>query len=265
MLICIDIGNSSIGFGLFLEPAKKTLRCVNKIPTHPHKTTLAYRRVLNNLINDCTDTKLRNLLHKDVIISSVVPDVTPLIAESLNGIITTEPVFVSYKTAGGLSLSVRKKKGIGADRITNAVGAYFILNEPVAVVDCGTATTITVVGEDIDIIGGAILPGIGLMQKALYTGTAKLPDLLPKPPRMFLGRETISSINSGIIHGTAGAVENIISGIERELGYSLKIILTGGFARFISPVFKLNHLLKPHLIFEGMRLIYLKKQDQKSL
>lgn len=265
MLICIDIGNSSIGFGFFLEPAKKALRCVKKIPTHPHKSISAYRGILNNLINDCTAAKQRNLLNKDVIISSVVPDITPLIAESLNGIITKEPLFISHKTLGGLSLSVRKKRGIGADRITNTVGAYFHFNEPVAVADCGTATTITVVGKDLDIMGGAILPGIGLMQKALYTGTAKLPDISIKKPKKFLGRDTISSINSGIIHGTAGALENIILGIEQEIGYRLRLILTGGYARAMSPVLRLKHLLLPHLIFEGMRLIYLKKRDQKSL
>lgn len=262
MLICIDIGNSSIGFGLFLEPAKKTLMCVKKIPTHPHETISEYREIVNSLINDA---KKVNLQHKDVIISSVVPDITPLIVEAINGITTKKPLLVNHKTTGGLSLNIRKKKGIGADRITNAVGAYFHLNEPVAVADCGTATTITVVGKDLDIMGGAILPGIGLMQKALYTETAKLPDISLKKPKKFLGRDTISSINSGIIHGTAGALENIILGIEQEIGYRLRLILTGGYARVISPVLRLTHLLLPHLIFEGLRLIYLKSRTKKLI
>lgn len=218
-----------------------------------------YREILNGLINDYSDTEQRNLLHKDVIISSVVPVITPLIVESLKGIITKKPVFVNYKTTGGISLSIRKKKNIGADRIANAVGAYFHFNEAVAVVDCGTATTITVVGKDAEIMGGAILPGIELMQKALYCGTAKLPDISLKKPKRFLGKDTVSSINSGIIHGTAGALQNIISGIEQEIGYNIKLILTGGYSRFISSILKLNHICIPYLIFEGMRVIYIKK------
>ncbi len=264
MLICIDIGNTSIGFGLFSKPSTKRLKCIEKIPTHPARSVIDYREILNGLINNYSDAKRRNLKHKDVIISSVVPNLTPLIVESLKGITTKKPVFVNYKTTSGISLSIKKKKNIGADRIANAVGAFFHYNESVAVVDCGTATTITIVGKDSAIMGGAILPGIGLMQKALYSGTAKLPDISLKKPKRFLGRDTISSINSGIIHGTSGALENIILGIEQEIGYRFKIILTGGYSSLISPVLRLKHLLFPHLIFEGMRLIYLKNMNEKA-
>ncbi len=259
MLICIDIGNSSVGFGLFLDPQKKALKCIKKIPTYPHMSVKDYKEILNNFINNYSYSKQGNLQHKDVIISSVVPDLTPLIVEAFNGLINKKPLFVNYKTAGGISFSIKKKKNIGADRIANAVGAYFNFNKPVAVVDCGTATTITIVGKDVDIIGGAILPGIELMQRSLHSGTAKLPYTPIKRPKRYLGKDTISAINSGLIYGTAGAIENIISGIKQEIGYSIKLILTGGYSRFISPILRLKHTLMPYLIFEGMRVIYIKK------
>ena len=262
MLLCIDIGNSSIGFGLFLEAQKDNPRCIKKIPTHPYKSVSNYKEIIGGFLDECSTESRKKSQGKEVIISSVVPDLTPLIVESLKGLVSNEPLLVSHKRTGSITLSLRKKKGIGADRITNAAGGYLLLNEPVAIVDCGTATTVTVVGNNAAILGGAILPGIGLMQKSLFSGTAKLPDIALKKTKRFLGRDTVSSITSGIIHGTAGAIAYIISGIESELGYSLKIILTGGFASFVSPVLKLNHILKPNLIFEGMRLIYLKSRLQ---
>lgn len=257
MLVCIDIGNSSVGFGLYINPQQKALKCVKKIPTYPYMSVKGYKEILNNLINNYSEKG--NLKCKDVIISSVVPDLTSFIVESLKGFIRKEPVFVNYKTAGGLSFSIKKKKNIGADRIANAVGAYFHFKESVAVADFGTATTITIVGKDADIMGGAILPGIELMQRSLYSGTAKLPHTSVKRPKRYLGRDTISAINSGIVYGTAGAIENIISGIEEEIGYDIKLVLTGGYSRFISPALRIKHILLPNLIFEGMRVIYIKK------
>lgn len=260
MLLSIDIGNSSIGFGMFLELKTNKLSSIKKIPSYPPVPVSVYRQILKSFLDDCSACSNKNLQQKEVIISSVVPDITPLIVESLRDFCTRKPVFVNHKLTGGLSLSLKKKKGIGADRIANAAGGYFTFNEPVAVIDCGTASTVTVVGKGADILGGAILPGIGLMQKALSMGTAKLPDISVKKPNKFLGRDTVSAMTTGIIHGTAGAVKHIINGIESELGYELRIILTGGFAKTLSPVLKLHHFLKPNLIFEGMRVIYLKRK-----
>lgn len=260
LLLCIDIGNSSIGLGIFLKPYVDKLSAVKKFPVYPLESISVYKEMLKDFVNDSARGSLKNFQEGAVIISSVVDDITPLIVEALDGFGTEKPIFVNQKATGDLSLKVRNKKGIGADRIANAVGAYFLLKRPLVVVDCGTATTLTVVGKHADILGGAILPGIELMQYALFRGTAKLPNIPIKTPKRFLGRDTVSAITSGIIHGTAGAVKGIILGIEDELSCRLKIILTGGFAKILSPVLKLTHILRPNLIFEGMRVIYLKQK-----
>lgn len=260
MLLCIDIGNSSIGFGIFLKPYVERLSTVRKFPVYPPESVSVYKEMLKDFINGSSRGSLENFQQVAVIISSVVDDITPLIVEALDSFGTEKPIFVNHKATGDLSLNVRNKKGIGADRISNAVGAYFLLNRPLVVVDCGTATTLTVVGKNANILGGAILPGIGLMKNALFTGTDKLPDISIKTPTRFLGRDTVSAITSGIVHGTAGAVKGIIHGIEGELSQRLKIILTGGFAKILSPVLKLSHILRPNLIFDGMRVIYLKQK-----
>jgi type III pantothenate kinase len=248
-----------------LKPHINKLSVVKKIPSTPLKTVTAYRKIFKAFIGDHSERGfLKDSEQKAVMISSVVPVITPLIVKALQDLGMEKPLFVSHKATGGLTLNLRRKKTIGADRISNAAAGYFLFNRAAAVVDCGTATTLTVVGKNADILGGAIMPGIGLMQKALFKGTAKLPDIAVKTPKRVLGRDTESAITTGIIHGTAGAVENIIQGIQSEIAYELKIILTGGFAKILSPVLKLNHILRPNLIFDGMRIIYLKTKGLKT-
>lgn len=261
MLICLDIGNTSIGIAFYSNPEKKKLKCIKKFPTHPIKSLSGYSKVLNESIENAHIEKSKSGTI-DVIISSVVPKLNPLVTRALREIKVGKIISVNHKNTGGLKLEVNNKKTIGSDRIANAVGAYYHINQAVVVVDCGTATTFTVVGEKGAIKGGAILPGVDLMQKALSTGTAKLPSISLKTAKKAVGTDTISAINSGIIYGTAGAIERIIKNMEAELGYSLKLILTGGYGRLISPVLNLKHIFMPHLIFEGMRLIYLKAMEK---
>lgn len=257
MLICLDIGNTSIGLALFSSPKKNKIKRIKKIPTHSIESILGYRKVFNEFIDSVPIEKGKSEV-KDVIISSVVPELNPLVIGALREIGVRRTILVNHRNTGGFKLEINNKKTIGSDRIANAVGAYYHTNKAVVVVDCGTATTVTVVGEKAEIKGGAILPGVDLMQKALFTGTAKLPSISPRTPKKALGMDTISAINSGIIYGTAGAIEKLIKGIERELGYNLRLILTGGYGRLISPLLNLKHIFMPHLIFEGMRIIYLK-------
>lgn len=257
VLIGIDIGNTTIGIGVFSEPTKRQLLCIEKIPTHPIERQSTYRKVIGNILKYCSKKANKKSSNYESIISSVVPILNPYIVEVLKELNVRSSIMVSHKTTACLSLNIKKKSGIGADRISNAVGAFFYHKKPVAAIDCGTATTITVVDKDNAIVGGAILPGIRLMQSSLYVRTAKLPDIVPIRPKSFLGRDTASSIQSGVINGTVGALDNIIAGIEQELGYDLNIILTGGYSKLISPLLKIHHILKPNLIFEGMRLIYL--------
>lgn len=258
-LLAVDIGNSTIGFGLFLNPAKSKKLFIKKIPTHPAQSTETYKEIIAEFI------KNRVMGHGswDAIISSVVPSLNPSIIEAIKNICGRKPMIVSHKTDCGISFDVKRPEKIGADRIANAVAGFHYFKSPAAVMDFGTATTITVIGRQENLLGGTIMPGIDMMRIALYSGTAKLPAVRLKVPKTVLGKDTVSAVTSGIIHGTAGAVESLIKGMEKELGFRLKLVLTGGHAKLVSPLIKRDYLLASNLTFEGLRLIYLKVTSGK--
>jgi type III pantothenate kinase len=266
-LLAIDIGNSTIGIGLFLNQLKKTKLFIKKIPTHPLKSAEAYKKIIAELIKDCRGQRAKSIEHGekldfDAIISSVVPSINRPIIEAIKDICGRKPIIINHKIPCGLTFDVKRPDEIGADRIANAVAGFYYYKKPVAVVDMGTATTITVVSPKKSsnhpvFLGGAIMPGIELLHRALHEGTAKLPPVSIKRPKTVLGKDTASSMTSGIINGTVGAVEALIKGIEKELGFRLKLVLTGGHAKLVSPLIKREHRIVPNLTFEGLRLIYL--------
>ncbi len=267
ILLAVDIGNSTIGFGIFLNPIKNTKLFIKKIPTHPILSAEAYKKIIAEFIKDYGKrqrAKGKGQEKTDAIISSVVPSLNPPIIEAIKNICGRKPVIVSHKTDCGISFDVKRPEKIGADRIANAVAGFHYFKRPAAVIDFGTATTITVIGRQENLLGGTIMPGIDMMQMALYSGTAKLPPVQLKMPKTVLGKDTASAITSGIIHGTAGAAESLIKGMEKELGFRLKLVLTGGHANLMSHLIKRDHRLAPNLTFEGLRLIYLKVKSEKQ-
>ncbi|HAK89882.1 MAG TPA: type III pantothenate kinase [Nitrospiraceae bacterium] len=262
-LLAVDIGNSTIGLGLFPEPAGSEKIFLKKISLHPARSAAAYKKIIADFIKLRTSAPNLLNLRIDAVFSSVVPSLNETIVKSLTEITGKKPLIVCHKLECGLNLAVITPSAIGADRIACAVAGFHYFKKPLAVVDFGTATTVTVIGKNRSLVGGAIMPGLYIMQRALHENTAKLPLIPIKTPRTVLGINTISSITSGIVHGTAGAVETLIKSMEKELGFRLKLVLTGGHAKLMSPLIKRGHLLKPNLTFEGLRLIYLKNRGNE--
>ncbi len=260
MLLAIDIGNSTIGIGLFLDPSKKKNLLTKKICSHPVQAPEKYKKIFSEFVKTQISSA-KNSAHKidalDAIVSSVVPALDQPVIKALKNICGKNPLIVSHKLDCGISFDILKPETVGADRIANAVAGFDYFKKPVAVVDFGTATTITIVGKKQNLLGGAILPGIELMQKSLYSGTARLPFFSLKSNAAALGKNTESSINSGIIYGSAGAVEKIIKNMEKELHFRLKLALTGGHAGLITGLIERDHIVSPHLTFEGLRLIHI--------
>ncbi|HSB52488.1 MAG TPA: type III pantothenate kinase [Dissulfurispiraceae bacterium] len=261
MLLAIDIGNSTIGLGLFRDPFKGKKPIVGRIPSHPAESPGRYRGLLKGFIERYEPMALHRgsrapLL--DVIVSSVVPSLSGPIIRSVTGLCRSEPLVVAHTLETGLSFSVERPEEIGADRIANAVAAIHLCGKPVAVADLGTASTVTVVGKKRDFLGGAILPGLGLMQRVLHAGTAQLPLIPLARPRTVLGTNTMAAIISGIIYGTAGAVETLVRRMEKERRFRVELVLTGGHARLIASLIRREWLLVPDLTLEGMRLLYLR-------
>lgn len=268
ILLCIDIGNSTIGFGLFVNPERCSGLFIKKIPTHPALSKEAYKKIITEIIKLKQKTPVSHHLSEvcnfDTIVSSVVPSLNPLTVKAVKEICKGRTLIINHRFDCGIAFDVENPEEIGADRIANAVAGFHYFRKPVAVIDFGTATTITVVGRGQKVIGGAIMPGIDLMQRTLHEWTAKLPLVNIKNPKTALGRNTVSSITSGIIYGTAGAVESLIKNMEKELGFRLKLALTGGHAKLMSPLIKRKHIVTPHLTFEGLRLIYLQMQKKRE-
>ncbi|MFZ5996572.1 MAG: type III pantothenate kinase [Nitrospirota bacterium] len=257
ILLTIDIGNSTIGLGLFPEPEKDGNIFIKKIPAYPARTAAHYKKVITAFIKKNIAISHEPSVFIDAVISSVVTALTGPIREAVRDICGKRPLTVSHKIKSGLTFEVLQPGKVGADRIANAVGGYHAAGGPAAVVDFGTATTMTVVGENARFLGGVIMPGLQLMQKALAQETARLPRVPLTAQQAVLGRDTASAIRSGIIHGTAGAVEILLKKIEKELGYKVQLVLTGGNAKLLSPLMERRHLFIPPLTFQGLRLIYL--------
>ena len=253
MLIAIDIGNTKINIGFFTESGL----LVQKMDAHPLLSTEKYIAIANRFIKE---NNIENP-PEGIIISSVVPGHTRVLRKALKGLTGKEPLIVSCKLRTGLKFNIPNPEKLGADRIANAAGAYECYKCPVAVVDFGTATTISIVDKKATYIGGAIMPGIRLMNESLAQGTSKLSEVHLKPPVSALGNNTVRCIQSGLFYGTAGAVERILSEIEKEAAIKLKFVITGGYGGLISNFLEIKHNFSPDLTLEGLRIIYKRNSD----
>jgi len=253
MLIAIDIGNSSINIGFFADLGL----FIEKIDTKPRRSHSEYFGLLNKLIKE------KNIDKKPEggIISSVVPGHTRVLKKALKKLTSSEPLIVSYKINTGLKFDIPNPEKLGSDRITNAVAAYEIFKGPVAVIDFGTATTISVVGKDANYIGGAIMPGIGLMNDSLAKGTSKLSKVSFNSTGSALGADTSTCIKSGLFYGTAGATERLIQEMEREIGFWLEVVVTGGYSDMVSRFLKRKHVLRQNLTLEGLKIIFSRNRN----
>ena len=252
MLMAIDIGNSSIKFGLFSENL-----VVHSVPSGPHRSSPAYETMMAGFLDS---RAVENGL-SGIVISSVVPSHTEAIVRAVKRFSRKKPLLADPHEAPGLVLDVRAPDNVGADRVAASVGASVLVGSPVAVVDFGTATTVNFIekkGRDgVDTFsGGSILPGVGMMLKSLSEETARLPYVPPAESREPLGKDTEQNILSGVMMGTAGAVEKIIGAVEQELDVQFKVAVTGGHMEYVLPHLVRVDLVEPNLTLKGLKIIY---------
>jgi type III pantothenate kinase len=254
MLIATDIGNSSITIGYFLD----TGLFVQRIPTHPLLRADEYRLLLLSYMEEKNIAKSVS----NGIISSVVTSHTEVFREVIGELSEegTADILVVDSSISGIGFRIPAPEQIGTDRIANAVAAFSLFKRPVAVIDFGSATTITVVDRQGYYIGGSIMPGIGLMNEALGAKTSKLKKVELKKPESALGRDTTGCILTGLITGTAGAVERIIEEMEAETGLIFCTILTGGYSDLIAGLIRRSSVLRPNLTLEGLKILHEKNR-----
>lgn len=251
--MALDIGNTLINIGYFTASGLS----VQKIDTHPLLAPSKYSSLFDRFIKEKNIDKTP----EGIIISSVVAGHTGVLRKALKNLMSAEPLIMGAHIKTGMTFSIPNPEELGPDRIANAVAAYGLYQRPAAAVDFGTATTISVVGEDAEYVGGVIMPGIHLMNAVLASGTSKLSEVPMKPPEAALGTDTTKCILSGLFYGTAGAVERLLLEIEKESGLRLEVVVTGGHSGVLSKFLKRKHVVRPHLTLEGLRMVYMRNKD----
>ncbi len=243
MFMAIDIGNSSIAVGCFTTELR-----VHKIETRPARDPREYAGALKEVSGGETV--------EGVAICSVVPECTWAVRLAVHEAFGLEPLVVDHESPHGLRLAVERPEEVGADRLAGAAAGAAIFGGPIAVVDFGTATTVNFVSFGNVFEGGSILPGLELMAGSLAGETAKLPRVELGADAHVPGRDTWEAIVSGIIYGTAGAVERIISGAEAREDSGYRVCVTGGSMDLVIPHLRKVDFKEPNLTLKGLRVIF---------
>lgn len=248
MLLVIDIGNTTIKFGVF---DRENLIEKFVIPTVRNQTA----NDIGSLINSNLPQTISG-----VIVSSVVPELKITIENFIEKRFGITPIFVEHDFDFGLKIKYNPPETIGIDRIVAAFAAAEKYGTPCIVCDFGTATTIDAVNSDGEYLGGVIVAGMNLLADALSQKTSKLPKIEIKKAKKVIGSSTIEAIQSGIYFGYIGLTDGIIERMISELGEKPGIIATGGFAQIIADGLELIEIFDANLMLDGLRLIYEKKQ-----
>ncbi|TBL69038.1 type III pantothenate kinase [Paenibacillus thalictri] len=250
MILVVDVGNTNIVLGLYKQ--SKLLHHW-RLSTNRSATADEYGMTVYNLFSHA-GIQVEQI--QGAIISSVVPPLMFVLEQLCSKYIKRTPLIVGPGIKTGLNIRYENPKEVGADRIVNAVAAIEMYGPPCIVVDFGTATTFDYVDESGQYIGGAVAPGIGISTEALYQRAAKLPRIELVKPKSVVGRNTVASMQAGIVYGFAGQVDGIVERIREEFGTSAKVIATGGLAELISAESKTIQTVDPLLTLQGLQIIY---------
>lgn len=257
MLLTIDVGNTNITLGVF---DGETMVGTFRINTKISRTSDEYGVVIGELME-------LNHINRDgisnVIIASVVPALMHSLTSSIIKYFNVKPIIVEAGIKTGIRVATENPKQIGADRIVDAAAAYHLYGGPVLVLDFGTATTYDMVDEKGAFVAGVTAPGIRISAKALWEDAAKLPEIEIKKPNNILAKETISSMQAGLVYGQIGQTEYIVKNMIRESGYeNVKVVATGGLGGMIAKETDCIDIYDPDLTLKGMRLIFEKQGDK---
>ena len=251
MLLAIDIGNTEITLGIFID---EKLRATWHIATVINRRADEYASLLLNLL---PDQGLDKSEIKDAVLCSVVPPLMATFTDLLRRYFEVEPLVVGAGIKTGVRIRMDNPREVGADRIVNAAAAHHLYGGPVIIIDLGTATTFDIVSREGDYIGGVIAPGITMGAEALSTRTAVLPQVELIAPKRTIGSNTIAAIQSGLIFGYVGLIEGVVARIQKELEEKTSVVATGGYAELIARETKIIERVNPDLTLIGLRLIYL--------
>lgn len=255
MILAVDIGNTNIVIGC-IEQEK--IYFVERASTNISKTELEYVVEFKTLLELY---KIRMEEITGCIIASVVPPLTNIVKVSLEKLLRVTPLIVGPGVKTGLNILMDNPGQVGSDLIVNAVAGLKYYGAPIIMIDMGTATTISVVDDKKNYIGGMILPGVKVSLESLVNRTSQLPRISLEAPKKIIGKNTIDCMKSGIIMGQAACMDGMIERIWDELGYEAPVVATGGLAGCIVPYCKKKVICDNELTLKGLNIIYQKNTE----
>lgn len=260
MILVLDVGNTNIVLGVYDD---KRLICDWRLSTDSRKSADEYGIQVAQLF-------FQNRIGLDrvegVIISSVVPNIMYSLEHMIRKYFRINPIVVGPGVKTGINIKYDNPKEVGADRIVNAVAAHEAYNRPLIIIDFGTATTFCAVRKNGDYLGGTICPGIKISSDALFERAAKLPRVELTKTSTVICKNTVTSMQAGIIYGYIGQVEYIVAKMKKEMEdlgeINPLVVATGGLAKLISSEAKCIDKIDSYLTLEGLRIIYEKNKEQ---
>ncbi len=258
MLLAIDIGNTNITLGVHDGDAwVSNFRLTTKTP----RTSDEYGLTISSLLSS------KGILVdqvEDVIVSSVVPNIMYSFVNGIRKYIHKEPILIGPGIKTGISIHTDNPREVGADRIVDAAGAYYEYGGPILVIDFGTATTYDVVTEKGVFEVAVTSPGIKITANALWQKAAKLPEIEIKKPDSILAKNTVTSMQAGLVYGYIGQVEYIVKKIKEEMGLpDMQVVATGGLAKILKGETDVIDVYDGMLTFKGLKYIYERNNKTK--
>jgi len=251
MILVMDIGNTNIVCGVY---DGKKLVTYWRLASDREKSADEFGMLIINVLDYNQIPKQRI---ESILISSVVPNMMYQIEHMCRRYFDINPLVVGPGIKTGMNIRYENPKEVGADRIVNAIAAYEMYGGPVIIVDFGTATTFCAVSEGGEYLGGCIAPGIKISAEALYQRAAKLPRVELIKPASVICKNTVSSMQAGILYGYTGQVDYLVRRMKKELGNEkATIIATGGLARLIAEESQTIEHVESLLTLEGLRILY---------
>lgn len=253
MLLAIDVGNTNTVLGLF---DGDILLHNWRIRTEADNTVDEYGVLILNLYKIAQISLKTVKSINGIIISCVAPQMLNILEPVCEKYFHIKPIIVGPGIKTGMPIQYDNPREVGADRIVNAVAAREKYDNDLIVVDFGTATTFDYISKDGDYMGGCIAPGIIISSEALFERTSKLPRVEFSKPKSIIAKDTVSSMQAGIMYGYAGLVDGIVGRMKAEVESNPTVVATGGLAKIVAPETHTIDIVDEMLTLEGLKIIY---------
>ncbi len=254
MILTVDVGNTNIVLGVYKEEV-----CIltMRLKTDATRTEDEYAISLNSML------RLKGIdpdALEGAIISSVVPNLSPVLSAALEKLTDCPPLVVGPGIKTGLNIKIDNPSQLGSDLVVGAVAGIEKYGAPLIVIDMGTATTFSAIAPSGDFLGGSIVPGLKVSLGALAENAAQISQVNLQVPPHAIGTNTTDSLCSGLLFGYADLIDGMCERIEKEIGVATKVVATGGLAPRVMPLCRREIIVDPNLLTDGLFILYNKNR-----